>query len=238
MIDASGQPAGPAPRRPPGEFSAAPLSPPDLSSPRTAPVAGDLARQDPAAPLAPPSFDVIHARYSPGLKLHFLVKLRRQPNAEMDAEALAQNAWALFDSALRRGNYDPAKSQHSTFLYAIAHHVWLTFLRTGRASGQRFVQSLESAGSGSTPDTQSDLLVQAEEIDIVRRALAPGGPLSEQERQTLRALAQNPSDRQLAAILSCSASTAHNRRKAVLSLLAQLLAARDDSPSARSDPRE
>lgn len=238
MNDASGQPAGPAPRRPSGEFFAAPLSSPDLSSPRDAPVAGDLTRQDPAAPLAPPSFDVIYARYSPGLKLHFLAKLRRQPNAELDADALAQNAWALFDSALRRGKYDPARAQLSTFLYAIAHHVWLTFLRNGRASGQRFAQSLESAGAGSTPETQSDLLVQAEEIDIVRRALAPGGPLSEQERQTLRALAQNPSDRQLAEILSCSASTAHSRRKAVLSLLSQLLAACNDSPSARSDPRE
>lgn len=185
----------------------------------------------------------LHARLSPGLQRHFQRKLARQTSTNINprhtadrADELTQRTWIAFWEALRKGKYDPAKSGLSTFLYAVSHIVWMRFHRElSRASFTSGFELHESTNAAHPSHAAQDATIAgelAEQVSAVRSLLSasPGSPpadmepLSVEDRHLLRAISQGRTDRELAAELGTSASTAHARKKAALARLGRVLA--------------
>ncbi len=185
------------------------------------------------------AFAALHARFSRGLARHFerkLAALGARDAAPSDADDLAQKTWVAFWQAQRAGKYDPARSAVSTFLYAVAHIVWL---RHGRERARRAPASIECADEAALPSLGvSDEAGLAELIEAARLLLSGGAPgLTDTDREALRAIAESQSDRDLAARSGASASTAHERKKAALRRLAQALEKRGFGPFSDDPPR-
>lgn len=166
----------------------------------------------------------LHARLAPGLSRHFGRKLAEVGRDPGDADELAQRAWIAFWEALRERRYDPARARLSTFLYAVAQIVWMRDQRAkGRAGGREW--ALDAAAGvaevGAEPADAADL---AARLDAVRRVLAGAeGELSEQDRAVLRAIGEGATDREVAARMGISASTAHQRKRTAMERLAGVL---------------
>lgn len=177
------------------------------------------------------AFASLHARFTRGLTSHFDRKLAAlgRGRREADSEDLAQATWIAFWEAQRAGRYDPARGGVSTFLYAVAHIVWL---RYGRERGR------DAARAAECPDepTLESLCVADEaglsELIEAARLMLSGGVsgLTDTDRQTLRAIAEGRSDREVASMSGASASTAHERKKAALRRFAEALTKRGFGP--------
>ena len=185
----------------------------------------------------------LHDRLSTGLVRHFTRKLARGTAGKGGLEAaeeLAQQTWLIFWQAITNRQYDPARAKLSTFLYAIAANIWLRHARqSGRDAQTRPVRigSGDGADGGDWPLTvacedPACAMHTAALLDAVRGAVdgtleaqaAPGtASFAEPERALLRAIGQGLTDRQLAAELGVSASTAHARKRGVLARLALVL---------------
>lgn len=197
---------------------------PDRESP------GDEARADLADVAARAAsgdhdaFRTLHDRFDPGLRR--LLGRRTQDRTLIDE--VCQRTWAAAWEACRAGRYDATRSAFSTFLYAIAHHMWLRHLRAaGRAPGQLADQA--------TTGADTDALHLAGAVECVREALdGRAGDLTEQERWVLRLAGEGGTDRTIAERLGVSPSTAHQARKSALRKLERLLARR----GFREDPGE
>ncbi len=135
------------------------------------------------------------------------------------AEELAASAWMQAWRAVCERRYDPDRASFVTFVYAIAHRLWLRQRRQW-AVRQRIEQKLEQQRGAPRiehPDPADDLH-DAELIDAVREALRTGcdGRLEPQEAQVLRGLSEGHSERALAARLGVAASTVHARKQSGL----------------------
>lgn len=164
----------------------------------------------------------LHARLTPGLTRHFVRKLGAGAVHSDSADELAQRTWIAFWEALRAGRYDPARARLTTFLYAVAHITWLRDRREAGRTPPPGLASLDHA-DGQSPHDAAEL---AASIDLVRTLIGgrvAGVGLSEDDRATLRAIADGRTDRELAHLLGVSPSTAHARKRAALARLAELL---------------
>lgn len=167
----------------------------------------------------------LHARLTPGLERHFARKLGSKSRDER-AEELAQRTWVALWQALRGGRYDPARARLTTFVYAVSQIVWMRWGREqGRVAGSMedwsWLGAEPSGGSLGDPAAAVEL---GSAIEAVRRAMA--GEMSEADRLVLEGVARGCSDRELAAELRVSPSTAHERKKSALARLARRLGIR------------
>lgn len=165
------------------------------------------------------AFAALHKRLSGGLRRLFLDRAGNKPEV---ADDLLQRTWVGVWQSLSRGRYDPSKSAISTFIYAVAHKMWLQHLRSsGGAGATRGVGGddppLESVEAPGGSQTESDL---AEVLDAIRACLrGQGGDLTTDEREILRLSGSGASDRDLAAKLGVSPSTANARKRSAFEKL-------------------
>jgi RNA polymerase sigma factor (sigma-70 family) len=180
-------------------------SPDDLSD-----LAARAARGDAAA------FQRLHHRLNAGLRR--LLSRRTHDAALIDD--LLQQTWTGVWEALSSGRYDPSRAAISTFVYAVASHTWLRYLRR--------VRPMESHEEDKAPDLYPDTADEAElaeSLDMLRKALDGRLPdLTEQERWIIRLAAQGAGDRTIAERLRISPSTANQAKQAALGKLRRLLA--------------
>jgi len=180
-------------------------------------------------------FESNHDRLSAGLRRFFL---ERTNGRDELADELSQRAWTLVWRATSEGRYDPERAAYSTFVYAVAHNVWLQYLRQmGRKSGS--TETLGDREVSAAIDPLENNIDEIEIVDLLRRVLRGEAleTLSDQERWILTAVAQGETDRGLAAQLHCSASTANARKNTVFDKLRRFLAAKGHRPDS-SDQQE
>jgi DNA-directed RNA polymerase specialized sigma24 family protein len=196
------------------------------------------------------AFARLHDMLAPGLTRHFARKLA---GIGVDdgrgggggsgglAEELAQRTWITFWRALAAGAYDPARARPSTFLYAVAANIWLRHLRERSRRGPVALAEGADWPLSSAADDPAAALECAAAVELVGRVVggaeseateADEAAFTEADRQLLRAIADGRTDRELAAELGISPSTAHARKKGVLGRLAGFLAGRGIGPSA------
>lgn len=186
-----------------------------------------LARADRAA------FDHLHARLAGPVRSMYA---KRGAPLHL-AEELGQQAWAAMWEALVAGRYEPQRSSPATYLYAIAHRIWLRHLRD-RATTPTAEQVDEPLTAESGPAAAADL---AAALQTVRQALDRPGELSDTDRTVLRLSAEGVSDRELARRLGLAASSAHEARRAAFERLRRVLARKGivpDSAERTGDPRQ
>jgi len=167
-----------------------------------------LARADRAA------FDHLHARLAGAVRSLYT---RRGVPLYL-AEDLSQQAWAAMWEALVAGRYEPQRSSPATYLYAIAHRIWLRYLRD-RAPATEHAE--EPLATEPGPAAAADL---AAALDAVRTAMEQPGDLSDADRTVLRLSAEGVSDRELARRLGVAASSAHEARRGAFERLRRVLA--------------
>lgn len=179
------------------------------------------------------AFAALHKRLSGGLRRLFLDRAGNKPEV---ADDLLQRTWVGVWQSLSRGRYDPGKSAISTFVYAVAHKMWLQHLRASpgapKAAGgdDSPIESMEASGS---PVSESGL---AEVLDAIRAVLRGNlGDLNPDEREILRLCGSGASDRDLAARLSVSPSTANARKRSALEKLRRHLAAAGHRPESEPE---
>ena len=169
------------------------------------------------------SFESLHRRLSGGLRKIFL---ERSGNRADVADDLIQRTWVGVWQALSSGRYDPTRSAISTFVYAVAHKMWLQHLRA--RPGPRDPIPAEALPVFDQPAAEL-----SEVLDAIRAALAgTAGDLSIEERAVLRLCGSGASDRDLAARLSISPSTANARKRAAFEKLRRHLASLGHRPEA------
>jgi RNA polymerase sigma factor (sigma-70 family) len=160
------------------------------------------------------AFTQLLRHLEPGIRRVMLRRTRGQ--AEL-VDELLQNTWVAVWHALREGRYDPKKAAISTFVYAVAHKLWLQHLRRARQAPVSYGELdafLAAATEG--PDNPAATLQAAELLDAVRTCLhAEGTPfsLTEEERRIVVGLARDQSERTLAEQLGVAASTIHARKQ-------------------------
>jgi RNA polymerase sigma factor (sigma-70 family) len=180
------------------------------------------------------AFAALHKRLSGGIRRLFL---DRSGNKAEVADDLLQRTWVGVWQSLSRGRYDPAKSAISTFVYAVAHKMWLQHLRAtpgARPTGgdDSPIEGLEATDS---PMSETGL---AEVLDVIRACLRGNmGDLTTDEREILRLCGSGASDRDLAARLSVSPSTANARKRAAMEKLRRHLAAAGHRPESHEPER-
>lgn len=167
----------------------------------------------------------LHARLTPGLTAHFARRLRADAATSDEADELAQRAWIACWEALQAGKYDPGKARLSTFLYAVAQVVWMRSQRErGRSKGEGLETGDAAPAAGALP---ADACQLAALVQLVRQVVqGEAGGLSDTDRATLRAVAEDLTNRELASRLGVSASTAHARRLTALESLRAFLASK------------
>ncbi len=166
----------------------------------------------------------LHTRLTPGLRRHFERRLSGTQGAAVPgtgelADELVQRTWILLWDSVVKGKYDPAKSRLTTFLYAASSLIWVRFLgeRKDRAQLDEKYHAIQAPGEASEdPGTAADLAAILDELRRVLSGEVGEGTISPQDRETLRALAQGRTDRELAMDQKVSPSTAHARKKTAL----------------------
>ncbi len=185
-------------------------------------------QQDPANESA---LEELHARFSPGLLRFFQRKVSgggpsSHPPGDR-AEELAQRTWIEFWKALQSGSYDPARAKHSTFLYGVASIIWLRSVREqGRNARIGVLPDGDEWLPANDADDPSHAADLASAIEVIRRVVAgtePTAPFADDDRVILCAVANDCSERDIATQLGVSPSTAHERKRAILSRLADYL---------------
>lgn len=172
------------------------------------------------------AFELLLRRLDPGLKQ---VLRRRTGQAEL-ADELAHQTWIAVWQALREERYDVQKAAISTFVYAVAHKLWLQHLR--RSGSARFshevLDALPALGPAAAGNPASDLHA-SELLDAMRSCLRSRGTphsLTADERRVVMGLATGESERTLAEQLGVAASTVHARKQLAYQKLRRCLAAR------------
>jgi RNA polymerase sigma factor (sigma-70 family) len=161
------------------------------------------------------AFDELHQRLSASLR----ALLERRGLTPPEAEELAARAWAGAWEACTRARYDPRRAAFSTFLFAIAHNLWVTSLRArpGPALSPDLLAGAEATAGMPAPEA-------AEAIDALRAVLRGDlGDLTERERLALRLSAQGSGDREIAERLGVAPSTAHATKQAAYAKLRRVL---------------
>lgn len=165
------------------------------------------------------AFAHVHASLAPGLRAMFLRRLGQRADV---ADDLAQQTWAAVWDALRRGRYDPTRAAVSTFIYAVAHNMWLRFCRAARRG-----LPTEAAVPPDLGPSPERMLAYCELLEALRGCLRnPHGDdaLSAEERQIVLAAADGQSERELARQLGVAASTINARKKAAYGKIRRCLA--------------
>lgn len=153
------------------------------------------------------AFELIHARFRGGLIAFF-----QRRGAREASEDLAQQTWAAVWKTLNKGVYDPNRASISTFIFAIAHKIWLQQWRGARSENTSAGEALDLVAQQGAV-ASDDVLAQAELVEAVRRAMGAAG-LGEDERAILIEAAKGASDRELAARFSLAPSTVNARKQA------------------------
>ena len=184
------------------------------------------------------AFEELLHRFDPGLKR---ILLRRSGGQSELSEELAQRTWIAVWEALREKRYDPRKSAISTFIYAVAHKLWLQHLRrTGRAPLSDGVLGASLSDPSGAAGNPAALLHAAEMLDAMRACLhATGAPfsLTAEERQVVIGLSGGESERALAEELGVAASTVHARKQLAYRKLRRCLSAKGFSVESAERPR-
>ena len=197
------------------------------------------------------AFEELLHRFDPGLKR---ILLRRSGGQSELSEELAQRTWIAVWEALREKRYDPRKSAISTFIYAVAHKLWLQHLRrTGRAPLSDGVLGASLSDPSGAAGNPAALLHAAEMLDAMRACLhATGAPfsLTAEERQVVIGLSGGDSfsyvdgklkggesERALAEELGVAASTVHARKQLAYRKLRRCLSAKGFSVESAERPR-
>lgn len=185
------------------------------------------------------AFASLHKRLSGGLRRLFL---ERSGGKSEVADDLVQRTWVGVWQSLSRGRYDPSRSAISTFVYAVGHKMWLQHLRSHSST-------IAAAGGDSSPtdviEVDEDFAGEmglAEVLDAIRSCLrGQSGDISPEDREVLRLVGGGASDRDLAAKLGISPSTANARKRAALERLRRFLASsghREESAERLGESRE
>lgn len=174
-----------------------------------------------------PAFEELVRRLEQGLKR---VLLRRTGGQFALVEELAQSTWVAVWDALRQGRYDAGRAAISTFVYAVAHKLWLRHLRDRRGPAAE-PAALESVliGRATEADDPAAALESAELLEAMRGCLRSDGDafsLTPEERRVVIGLAAGESERSLSAELGLAASTIHARKQAAYEKLRRCLAAK------------
>ncbi len=166
----------------------------------------------------PAEFSRLHARLAPGLRALFRRRVRGHHEL---VEDLTQQTWSQVWQAVCAGRYDPARAAPSTFVYAVANHIWLQHCRSAR-----HVKLPAKAGSMAN---LNGALEYSELLEALRACLQqPEGPsaLDVVERHIVLGLARGASERELARQLNLAASTVHARKLNAYKKLRNCLAAK------------
>jgi RNA polymerase sigma-70 factor (ECF subfamily) len=166
----------------------------------------------------PAEFAKLYARLAPGLRALFRRRVRGHHEL---VEDLTQQTWSQVWQAVCAGRYNPARAAPSTFVYAVANHIWLQHCRSARPASLP-----EKAGFAAT---FNGTLEYSELLEALRACLQqPEGPsaLEEVERHIVLGLAGGASERELAAQLNLAASTVHARKVNAYKKLRDCLAAK------------
>jgi RNA polymerase sigma factor (sigma-70 family) len=175
------------------------------------------------------AFEAIIAHYQPGLRR---ILLRRTGGNSHLAEELIHQAWIGVWDALRNRRYDPSKSAVSTFVYAVAHKLWLQHLRrAGQAplsGGDLDLSLLMDPGGELSPEPAHELHT-LEMLEALRDCLrVPDRPnsLTPEERHIVFGLANEKTERILADELDLAPSTIHARKQLAYMKLRKCMAAK------------
>jgi RNA polymerase sigma factor (sigma-70 family) len=188
------------------------------------------------------AFEQLLHRFHPGLKR---ILLRRSGGQVELSEELVQRTWVAVWEALRTGRYDPRRSAISTFIYAVAHKLWLQHLRrAGSDPPSESVLGSSFSDLSAAAENPAMLLHTAEMLEAMRNCLhASGTPfgLTADERRIVIALSGGASERKLAAELGVAASTVHAHKQTAYRKLRRCLAAKGfslDTAERRRNERE
>jgi len=174
------------------------------------------------------AFEAIHTRLAPGLRR--LLLDRGCDAATVDD--LCQKTWTGTWEACAARRYDPRRSSIATFVYAVMNNVWVEHLR-GKGRRDAFTALSEDVPVfGGSP---GDAAPAAEALQRMRAALA-STEFTEQERWTLRLVAEGASDRAIAQRLGVAPSTAHQTRQAALAKLRRILGRGSNSAQSGERP--
>ncbi len=174
------------------------------------------------------AFESLHARLTPGLRV---ILLRRTGNRADLADDLVQKTWMAVWDALERGTYNPEKAALSTFVYAVAHHQWVSSVRKLAAAGPASAPADPEAFAEDSTETRAALAEVLEDLRACLRGDPPGaGVLDAGERVLAGLVASGLGDRPLAQRLGVSPSTANARKNAMLEKLLRFLTARGHNP--------
>lgn len=167
----------------------------------------------------PADFAALHNRLAPGLRALF----QRRAHGRHDlADDLAQQTWWQVWRAVCEGRYDASRAAPSTFVYAVANHVWLQHCRAARSVGR-------SAQLADRSPSLNGVLEYSELLEALRACLQQrNGPaaLDDVERRVVLELAEGASERELASRLGLAASTVHARKTSAYMKLRSCLAAK------------
>lgn len=162
------------------------------------------------------AFAALSQRLVPGVRAVLLERVGRRQDI---ADDLAQRTMLGLWQALRTGRYDPARAAVSTFVYAIAHKVWLQYARAdGRrlAAQQRYTLNTIVPQAGAAAEDVAEVSQAAALLQHVREALdreACEAGLTDDERWLLRNWAGGVSDRELAKRMGIAASNVNGRKQ-------------------------
>ena len=165
--------------------------------------------------------------------------LRRTGGRAALAEELTHDTWVAVWDSLRNGRYDPSKAAISTFMYAVAHKLWLQHLRrAGQAHASlNALDSLLDDAAGS--DHPAALLHAEEMVRAIQGCLhAADTPfsLTDEERQVVIGLAGEETERTLAGKLGVAASTIHARKVSAYKKLRSCMTAKGFGEAAAERP--
>jgi RNA polymerase sigma factor (sigma-70 family) len=176
------------------------------------------------------AFECLVRRLGPGIKR---ILLRRTGGRAELSEELAHDTWVAVWNVLREGRYDAEKAAISTFVYAVAHKLWLRHLRRTQRAPLSYGVLDEMLAAADETDNPAATLQATELLDAVRACLHTDGTpfsLSEDERRIVVGLAASESERSLAGQLGVAASTIHARKRLAYRKLRRCLAAKGFSP--------
>ena len=170
------------------------------------------------------AFEQLVRRLDGGLKR---ILLRRAGGRTEVAEEIAQRTWTAAWEALVRRRYDPRKAAISTFVYAVAHKLWLQHVRrAGNEPTQPAAALLSLPGPTDDPEA---VMLNAEIVDALRACLHAEDAfygLTPEERQVVTGLASGQTERALAEQLGMAASTIHARKQSGYRKLRRCMAAK------------
>lgn len=172
----------------------------------------------------------LHKHLSGGLIVHFLRRLGGSRRADGSvAEDLAQRTWIEFWKALQGGTYDPTRSRPSTFLYAIAANIWLRHRREQHRRNPQALGDLDQLLTDPASTHLEDNSQLAQSLELIRRVVngdEPHAPFSSSDRQMMKWIADDHSERDIAGFLAIAPSTMHERKGNLLAKLGSFLGGR------------